>query len=141
MRRDDPTSLCCDAHVRRKFRRCGSRGRQAPARRYHRLSGAVQKSLHRAIAECKNEGGEDVTFAPNTVQALDLAKGRAGYIVNFNETECKGRDGVYCASGGCDLDSGRKGRPALATPIRFRSADPRSGVTRYGRSKDLHETM
>jgi len=66
--------------------------------------GAVQKSLQRAIAECNNEGGEGVTFAPNTVRVLNLAKGRAGYIVNFNEIKCEGRGGVYCGTGGCDLD-------------------------------------
>jgi hypothetical protein len=64
----------------------------------------VQRTLQRAITECKNEGGESVTFAPDTVEVLGhVSGGRDGYIVNLNEAECKGRDGVYCASSGCEL--------------------------------------
>jgi hypothetical protein len=64
----------------------------------------IQRTLQRAIAECKNEGGEGVTFAPGTVEVLGHVNGgRSGYIVNLNQAECKGRDGVYCASSGCEL--------------------------------------
>jgi hypothetical protein len=97
--------------------------------------GEVQKRLQRAIAECKSEGGEGVTFAPNTVQALGPANGgRSGYIVNFNETECTGRDGVYCGSGGCELDivverGGGRMRTVFSDRVRDYEILPSRGAT------------
>lgn len=67
----------------------------------------VQKALHTAEEECKRQGGGGVTFAPDTVQKLDLTgDGRNDYIVSFGDTECAGLKtfAVYCGTGGCLLN-------------------------------------
>ena len=65
----------------------------------------VRASLRDAHEECKREGGGKVTFAPDTVRALDLTgDGRDDYIVDFRDTACEGREAAYCGTGGCNLD-------------------------------------
>ncbi len=65
----------------------------------------VQKALHEANEECTAQGGGEVTFAPNTVQKIDLTgDGRDDYIIGFGDTQCAGLHGVYCGSGGCLMD-------------------------------------
>jgi hypothetical protein len=65
----------------------------------------VQQSLQRARDECKADGGGDVTFAPDMVRAFNLTgDGRDDYIVDFRNAQCQDRAGVYCGSGGCQLD-------------------------------------
>ncbi len=51
----------------------------------------VQKALRHANDECASQGGGEVTFAPGTVQKIDLnGDGRDDYIVNFGDTKCAG---------------------------------------------------
>ena len=65
----------------------------------------VQQSLQRARDDCKAAGGGAVTFALDSVRALDLTgDGRDDYIVDFRNAQCQDRAGVYCGSGGCQLD-------------------------------------
>ena len=65
----------------------------------------VQKALRYANEECKSQGGGEVTFAPDTVTTLDLTgDGRDDYIVDFHDTECTGREAVYCGTGGCTME-------------------------------------
>jgi hypothetical protein len=65
----------------------------------------VRKSLRYANEECAREGSGKVTFAPDTVQKLDLTgDGRDDYIVDFRDTECAGSQAVYCGTGGCTMD-------------------------------------
>jgi hypothetical protein len=67
----------------------------------------VQKALRYADDECKRDGGDGVTFAPDTVRKLDLTgDGRDDYIVSFGDTKCSGRNAfaLYCGSGGCLLN-------------------------------------
>lgn len=67
----------------------------------------VQKALQYANDECAAQGGGEVTFAPNTVQTIDLnADGRDDYIVNFGDTRCTGLRtfAVFCGTGGCLMD-------------------------------------
>jgi len=65
----------------------------------------VQQVLQSARDACKSEGGGKVTFAPDTVRALHLTGyDRDDYIVDFHNARCQDRDGVYCGSGGCELD-------------------------------------
>lgn len=64
----------------------------------------VQRVLQSARVACKAVGG-GVTFAPDTVRALDLTgDGRDDYIVDFRNAQCQDRAGVYCGDGGCELD-------------------------------------
>jgi hypothetical protein len=65
----------------------------------------VRKSLRYANEECAREGSGKVTFAPDTVQKLDLTgDGRDDYIVDFRDTECAGSQAVYCGTGGCTME-------------------------------------
>jgi hypothetical protein len=65
----------------------------------------VGKSLHLAIEACTQDGGGAVTFAPDTVQEIDLTgDGRDDYIVDFHNTLCADREATYCGTGGCDMD-------------------------------------
>lgn len=65
----------------------------------------VRKSLEYANAECAANGGGKVTFAPDTVQKLDLTgDGRDDYIVDFRDIECIGSQALYCGTGGCTMD-------------------------------------
>jgi hypothetical protein len=65
----------------------------------------IRKALSYGPEECKRQGGGKVTFAPDTVRAIDLnGDGRDDYIISFAETECKGRLSVFCGTGGCSLD-------------------------------------
>jgi hypothetical protein len=65
----------------------------------------VRKALRYAHDECRRQGGNRVTFAPDTVHKLDLTgDGRDDYTVDLSETECHGRPSVYCGTGGCTFD-------------------------------------
>jgi hypothetical protein len=65
----------------------------------------VRKALRYANQECTRQGGGAVTFAPDTVRKLDLTgDGRDDYIVDFRDTECAGRQAVYCGTGGCSIE-------------------------------------
>ncbi|MBW7967225.1 hypothetical protein [Bradyrhizobium sp. BR 10261] len=66
---------------------------------------AVQKALRYADEECESQGGGAVSFAPDTVRKIDLTgDGRDDYIVDFRDTKCGEREGIYCGTGGCLLD-------------------------------------
>lgn len=66
---------------------------------------AVQKALRYAHEECESQGGGAVSFAPGTVRKIDLTgDGRDDYIVDFRDTKCGEREGIYCGTGGCLLD-------------------------------------
>jgi hypothetical protein len=65
----------------------------------------VRKALRYANQECMRQGGGAVTFAPDTMRKLDLTgDGRDDYIVDFHDTECAGRQAVYCGTGGCSTE-------------------------------------
>jgi hypothetical protein len=65
----------------------------------------VRKALRYANQECTRQGGGAVTFAPDTVRNLDLTgDGRDDYIVDFRDTECAGRQAVYCGTSGCSIE-------------------------------------
>jgi hypothetical protein len=65
----------------------------------------VQQSLQNARDTCKDEGGDGVAFAPDTVKAVDLTgDGRVDYIVDFHDTACAGSQSVYCGTSGCNFD-------------------------------------
>src|SRR5262245_50680082 len=65
----------------------------------------VRKALQYAHDECAREGGERVTFAPDTVRKLDLTgDGRDDYIVHLRDTRCHGREATFCGTGGCTFD-------------------------------------
>jgi hypothetical protein len=65
----------------------------------------VRKALRYANEECTGQGGGAVMFAPDTVRELDLTgDGRDDYIVDFRDTECAGRQAVYCGTGGCSVE-------------------------------------
>jgi hypothetical protein len=64
----------------------------------------VSKTLQAARDECAQEGGERVTFAPDTVRTIDLTgDGRNDYIVRLRDTRCHGREYAFCGTGGCDF--------------------------------------
>ncbi|MFB9264571.1 hypothetical protein ACFFWD_15555 [Bradyrhizobium erythrophlei] len=63
----------------------------------------VQRALADAGKECKFQDGGNVTFAPDTVQTVDLTgDGRLDYIIQFGDAKCAaGTRAVFCGSGGC----------------------------------------
>jgi hypothetical protein len=64
----------------------------------------VSKVLQAARDECAEEGGERVTFAPDTVRTIDLTGDRRDdYIVRLRDTRCHGREYAFCGTGGCDF--------------------------------------
>lgn len=63
------------------------------------------KAARYAQDECKSQGGGKATLAPDTVRKVDLTgDGRDDYIVDFRDTQCEGRQAVYCGTGGCRMD-------------------------------------
>jgi hypothetical protein len=68
------------------------------------LPSEVSKTLQAARDECAREGGERVTFAPDTVRRLDLTgDGRDDYVIRLRDTRCHGREYAFCGTGGCDF--------------------------------------
>jgi hypothetical protein len=68
------------------------------------LPSEVSKTLQAARDECAQEGGERVTFAPDTVRKIELTgDGRDDYIVRLRDTRCHGREYAFCGTGGCDF--------------------------------------
>src|SRR5262245_42727895 len=64
----------------------------------------VRKALQSARDDCKDGGGERVTFAPDTVRTLDLTGDRRDdYIVRLRDARCDGAEFVFCGTGGCDF--------------------------------------
>jgi hypothetical protein len=65
----------------------------------------VRNALRYANQECTRQGGGVVTCGSDTVRRLDLTgDGRDDYIVDFHDTECAGREAVYCGTGGCSIE-------------------------------------
>jgi hypothetical protein len=65
----------------------------------------VRKALRYANEECARQQGGAVTFAPDTVRAIDLTgDGRDDYIVDFRDAVCADREAAYCGTGGCIMD-------------------------------------
>jgi hypothetical protein len=65
----------------------------------------VQQVLQNARDACRAAGGDNVTFAPDTVRAFDrTGDGRDDYIVDLRNSQCQDREAVYCGSGGCEID-------------------------------------
>jgi hypothetical protein len=86
-------------------KRAGAAGCKTAAVRSAVYPPDLRNALHFAIEECTRQGGGEVSFAPDTVRKLDLTgDGRDDYILSFGDTECAGREAVYCGSGGCLLN-------------------------------------
>lgn len=65
----------------------------------------IRKALSYGPEECKRQGGGKVIFAPDTVRRHDLnGDGRDDYVVTFEDTECTGRQSVFCGTAGCSVD-------------------------------------
>lgn len=68
-------------------------------------SGEVRNALRYAEDECKQQGGDKVTFATNTVRRIDLTgDGREDHIVDFSEAKCDGVASAFCGTAGCTID-------------------------------------
>src|SRR5262245_57360525 len=65
----------------------------------------IQEALDRHKALCLEEGGTAVTFDRNAVRRIDLnGDGRDDYILDMQDTACKGMEHVYCGTGGCTVE-------------------------------------
>jgi hypothetical protein len=65
----------------------------------------VQEALKYGPEECKDQGGGEVTFAPDTVRKVDLnGDGRDDYVVSFQDAECSTYLGAFCGTAGCSMD-------------------------------------
>ncbi len=65
----------------------------------------VQEALKYGPEECKDQGGGEVTFAPDTVRKVDLnGDGRDDYVVSFQDAECSTYPGAFCGTAGCTMD-------------------------------------
>lgn len=65
----------------------------------------IRRALSYGPEECRRQGGTKATFAPDTVQKIDLTgDGVDDYIVSFRNTECAGALAVYCGTAGCTTD-------------------------------------
>ena len=64
----------------------------------------VEEQLEHSRKECKEAGGEQVTFGPKAVRKLDLTGDkRADYIVDSREVKCDAFESLYCGTGGCNI--------------------------------------
>lgn len=97
----------------------------------------IRRALSYGPEECKRQGGGKVTFAPGTVRKVDLSgDGRDDYVVTFQDTECAGRQSVFCGSAGCSMDffvTLRDGRIRNVFSDRIRGYEVRgsTGVVRF----------
>jgi hypothetical protein len=65
----------------------------------------VRKSFDAATEACHEADDGKVTFAPNTVRAVDLTgDGRQDFIVSLQDAKCSTFASVFCGTGGCPLD-------------------------------------
>src|SRR5580700_2270582 len=74
---------------------CGAAAAQDAAKPFPSPSypAGVQQVLQAARDACKAQGGGEVTFAPDTVRALDLTGGKHNdYIVDLRNAVCQDRD-------------------------------------------------
>jgi hypothetical protein len=86
---------------------CGAAAAQGTTKSFDPAAypAGVRQVLQTARDACKAAGGGDVTFAPDTVRALDLTGGKhTDYIADLHNAVCQDREGVYCGSGGCEID-------------------------------------
>jgi hypothetical protein len=94
----------------------------------------VQQVLHAAREACKAAGGGNVTFAPDTVRAVNLTGGTHNdYIVDLRDAACQDHEGTYCGTGGCEIDivvtlpSGGT-RTVFSLQVRDYDVEPGSGA-------------
>ena len=65
----------------------------------------LRASFDPAIKACTEADEGKVTFAPNTVRAVDLTgDGRQDFIVSLADAKCSTFASIYCGTGGCPLD-------------------------------------
>lgn len=65
----------------------------------------IRKALSYGPDECKRQGGSKATFAPDTVRKVDLTgDGIDDYIISYRDTQCAGREAVYCGTAGCTFE-------------------------------------
>jgi hypothetical protein len=65
----------------------------------------IRKSFDAATKECHEADEGKVTFAPDTVRAVDLTgDGRQDFIVSLENAKCSSFASIYCGTGGCPLD-------------------------------------
>jgi hypothetical protein len=65
----------------------------------------IRKSFDAAVKECREANDGKVTFAGDTVRAVDLTgDGRQDFIVSLENTECSTFESVFWGTGGCSLD-------------------------------------
>jgi hypothetical protein len=86
---------------------CGAAAAQDTAKPFDPASypAGVQQVLQAARETCKAAGGGSVTFAPDTVRAVNLTGGTHNdYIVDLRNAACQDREGAYCGTGGCEID-------------------------------------
>jgi hypothetical protein len=115
---------------------CGTTAAQGGAKPFDPAAypAGVRQVLQAARDACKTEGDGDVTFAPDTVRALDLTGGKhTDYIVDLHNAACQNRESVYCGSGGCEIDivvmlPGGGMRTVLSQAVRDYEILPGSGA-------------
>ena len=97
----------------------------------------VQKALNYASEECKDQGGGEVTFAPDTVRRLDLnGDGRPDYVVTFQDAQCSSYVTAFCGTAGCTMEflmtlPDGTIRSVFADRIRGYELVPRKGTVRF----------
>ena len=97
----------------------------------------VQHALSYASEECKDQGGGEVTFAPDTVRRVDLnGDGRLDYVVSFQDTKCSSYVTAFCGTAGCTMDflvtlPDGKIRSVFSDRIRGYELLPRKGTVRF----------
>jgi hypothetical protein len=97
----------------------------------------VQEALSYAPEECKDQGGGEATFAPDTVRRADLnGDGRLDYVVTFQDTQCSSYASAFCGTAGCTMEflmtlPDGKIRSVFSSRIRGYEILPRKGTVRF----------
>lgn len=86
----------------------GSGVAQEAAKSFFKMSdypAEVQEALKYGPEECKDQGGGEVTFAPDTVRKVDLnGDGRDDYVVSFEDAQCSTYATAFCGTAGCSMN-------------------------------------